>query len=330
MIKEQEDASDVGSIASDVSDEDTLMLHGPPWAKEGTLQVKEFYDSKGKKAKTRHWSQSFVVMDRGRLKTFDFLSKKKGNQNQHALGSGNWLDQATPVKNFSLNHSLTQMLPSGYNESRPHVFAVNLSAGGVVFFQAGTRDLVDEWVQTCNYWAARVSRASLLGGVSSVEYGWNRVLRAKSPTNETGPANEPTSILSMRIRDWTPPQPSETFATTSAEVQRHDLNQYCQTLQTDLQSHYDLKEGMLNQFVRDTSSKGAKPQLTVIKTPNRAKALANWERKHQYLLAECTKIMKYIEALDQAALVRARLQAIKYQSKSEEVFDQILSQPGIV
>ena len=34
---------------------------------------------------------------------------------------------------------------------------------------------MNEWVSTCNYWAARLSKEPLAGGVSNMEYGWNRV-----------------------------------------------------------------------------------------------------------------------------------------------------------
>ena len=52
---------------------------------------------------------------------------------------------------------------------------LSLADGGVYFFQAGTEELANEWVSTCNYWAARQSKEPLPGGVSNIEYGWNRV-----------------------------------------------------------------------------------------------------------------------------------------------------------
>ena len=77
----------------------------------------------------------------------------------------------------NLRHTITNALPPpGYNRSRPHVFALSMSNGGLYFFQAGTAELVNEWVATCNYWAARMSKEPLAGGVSSMEYGWGRCL----------------------------------------------------------------------------------------------------------------------------------------------------------
>jgi PH/SEC7 domain-containing protein len=52
---------------------------------------------------------------------------------------------------------------------------LTLANGGAYFFQAGTEELVNEWVSTCSYWAARTSKEPLAGGVSNMEYGWNCV-----------------------------------------------------------------------------------------------------------------------------------------------------------
>ena len=61
---------------------------------------------------------------------------------------------------------------------------MTLSGGAVYFFQAGTEDLVNEWVSTCNYWAARQSREPLSGGVSNMEYGWSRIEQQRSSLDE--------------------------------------------------------------------------------------------------------------------------------------------------
>lgn len=83
---------------------------------------------------------------------------------------------AQAVGELSLIHALCAALPApGYNKNRPHVFALTLATGSSFFFQAGTADLINEWVSTCNYWSARLSREPLTGGVSNMEYGWRRV-----------------------------------------------------------------------------------------------------------------------------------------------------------
>ncbi|KAH9459208.1 hypothetical protein Pst134EA_019357 [Puccinia striiformis f. sp. tritici] len=92
------------------------------------------------------------------------------------VGGGNWLPNAQLLGAITLSHALTSVLVSGYSKDRPHVFVLTLSNGASYFFQAGTEELVYEWVSTCNYWAARLSKEPLTGGVSNMEYGWNQLL----------------------------------------------------------------------------------------------------------------------------------------------------------
>lgn len=101
-----------------------------------------------------------------------------------------------------------------------------MSNGGLYFFQAGTAELVEEWVSTCNYWAARMSKEPLPGGVSNMEYGWGRCLEQ---LNEIGVdfdvrsvKSDPRSISSNNstyigdriiINEWKTPIPPSVSST---------------------------------------------------------------------------------------------------------------------
>jgi len=107
-------------------------------------------------------------------------------------------ETANHVGSLQLSHSLSHALPPpGYNRQRPFCMVLTLASGAVYFFQAGTEELVNEWVQTCNYWAARQSKEPLAGGVSNMEYGWNRVSDVLQPGRAT------SDDESVRIRDFT-------------------------------------------------------------------------------------------------------------------------------
>lgn len=202
IIKEaQEEEARTGSIlnssldAEDEIDDEELALIGAPWAKEGVLTRKHYWDAPSKRAKDKNWVETFVVVQRGTLSIFKFGDTQgngsggvKGSVSPLAgaggfvVGGGNWLSNATLLGEVSLAHCLSNALPPpGYNRARPHVFALTLASGAVYFFQAGTEDLVSEWVATCNYWAARQSKPPLAGGVSNMEYGWNTVLPTSYP-----------------------------------------------------------------------------------------------------------------------------------------------------
>jgi PH/SEC7 domain-containing protein len=147
---------------------------------------------------------------------------------------------------------------------------LTLANGGVYFFQAGTEELVNEWVSTCNYWAARTSKEPLAGGVSNMEYGWNRVEDAQSRSrsvSESEPREaDSISVKSGRSRfgwrdgmgtvrasqspwaekvfisDWKPPPPPTISSVHDEETQLEALQKYVSSLNKDLQRHNELRE----------------------------------------------------------------------------------------
>ena len=176
--------------------------------------------------------------------------------------------------NVILAHSLAHVLPPpGYNRQRPHCFVLTLASGGVFFFQAGTEDLLNEWVSTCNYWAARQSKEPLSGGVSNMEYGWNRVLDPITQIStihdeDTTSIADVTDTFSIRsgksikkrtwpdpgtigrsndrihINDWKPPMPSTVSSTHDEETQLEALQKQVKSLKQDLQTHNELRRPM--------------------------------------------------------------------------------------
>ncbi|EGG09477.1 uncharacterized protein MELLADRAFT_77145 [Melampsora larici-populina 98AG31] len=178
---EEESKEDPQEPPTLMSDEELALL-GAPWAKEGLLQRKQYWDAKGKRHKDKGWAQLFVVIHKGQLKMFQFgatgpsmSSSNQASGDGPTVGGGNWLSNAQPMGELTLTHSLSSALPSGYNRDRPCAFVLTLANESSYFFQAGTADLVNEWVSTCNYWSARLSKEPLTGGVSNMEYGWNQV-----------------------------------------------------------------------------------------------------------------------------------------------------------
>lgn len=175
-----------------------------------------------------------------------------------------------------LAHSLAHALPPpGYNRQRPHCMVLTLANGGVYFFQAGTEELVNEWVSTCNYWAARQSKEPLMGGVSNMEYGWSRVLdpvsrgRSVSEDDYSVRDTDNQSVRSGRsgrsrfkdmaatvradkspwadrtyINDWKPPLPPSVPSQHDEETQMEALQKHVAHLKTELQEHNELRTPM--------------------------------------------------------------------------------------
>ncbi|KAI6046151.1 hypothetical protein EDC04DRAFT_2865015 [Pisolithus marmoratus] len=323
--QEDEDRS-FTSVVSDstnisISDEELALL-GAPWAKEGMLCRKQYWESAGRRAKSKGWLDVFTVIQRGELNMFVFGTH--AGTSATVVGGGNWLENAQSVGTVHLAHSLAHVLPPpGYSKQRPHCMVLTLANGGVYFFQTGTEELVNEWVSTCNYWAARTSKEPLAGGISNMEYGWSRVSDSLHPrsVSENDPTRDldRTDTLSVRsgrsnrskfgwngiqtvraphspwteriyINDWKPPIPPSISSINDEETQLEALQKYVGTLKKDLKHHNELREPMA--------------ALYPPRSANSVKAQSNWEKKSQYLLTEIVKYESYIESLKNAMTLR--------------------------
>jgi PH and SEC7 domain-containing protein len=181
------------------------------------------------------------------------------------------------VGSIHLAHSLAHALPPpGYNKRR-HCMVLTQANRGVYFFQAGTEELVNEWVSTCNYWAARTSKEPLAGGVSNMEYGWSKVMDiyghgSHSPNDVPGesdavsvrsgkstrskygwrdgamtirgPYSHSPRVDKTFINDWKPPLPPTVSSVHDEEAQLDALRKHVTSLKKDLETHNELREPM--------------------------------------------------------------------------------------
>lgn len=318
------DSVDTADTTVSITDEE-LALQGAPWAKEGMLCRKQYWESTGKRAKDKSWTDVFVVIQKGTLNMFTFGEMSAASRGG-GVGGGNWLSNATPMGTVTLAHSLAHVLPPpGYNRSRPHCFVLTLSTDAVYFFQAGTEDLVNEWVSTCNYWAARTSKEPLQGGVSNMEYGWSKVEQMQSnpqPNNSVDNSDAYSDVFSVRsgrskiskrsfdvlgsarsnyspfamekifINDWKAPIPSTVPSMHDEETQMEALQKQVTILKRELSAHDKIQVPMQNMY---------QPR-----SPNFMKAMGNWEAKSKYLLAEVFKYETYVDCLRDAMSLRMK------------------------
>ncbi|KAL5334172.1 hypothetical protein BJX70DRAFT_402820 [Aspergillus crustosus] len=309
-------------------EDETLELAGAPWAKEGSLKHKHHLDSVDKRAKDRNWNECFAVIQQGWMRLFSFNAstksirqKAKRHPGGVVVGGGNWTENAEEIWKFLLRQSIASALPPpGYSKSRPHVWALSLPTGAVHLFQAGTPEIVREFVSSANYWSARLSKEPLIGGISNIEYGWsNAVINSalinsefnRSPPSSSGarPSIQ-SSIRSsidqqvvrpklpadrVNINDWTPPQQSMMAANLSEADQLKTLQNYVNNVEEELQRHNELRSAMVLAFSP--------------RHPNATKAMSNWERKSSYLLREIVKFRTYIDSLQNAIDAKNRIHA---------------------
>ena len=324
--EQQEDEPKVGEDDDAVSlSDDDLALLGAPWAKEGLLQRKHYWETNGKRAKERNWIQAFVVVSAGQLRMFQFDgsgTSSRGGPRGGGMGGGDWTSNASNVGEVPLTHALASVMPPpGYSRERPHCFVLSLPGGATYFLQAGTQDLVGEWVATCNYWAARLSREPLAGGISNMEYGWNRCLAPTTESAAPQTVSVDEDVMSIRsgksgkstlsrhsnypgttasghspwhnqppIIEWMPPSVPPGASSLPEENQLEALRKYLGVVRVSYAEHQALQ--------------GSLAKLYAPRTPSGTKAMGNWKRKSAYLLSECVKYQTYVDALQSAVRLK--------------------------
>ncbi|KAF1810664.1 SEC7-like protein [Eremomyces bilateralis CBS 781.70] len=312
-------SEEMGNGGVALLEDESLELEGPPWAKEGILQHRhhlERVDRAGKDSKKdKGWAEAFAVIEKGVMRLFLFKhgAGKDSSSSSPApfapVGGGNWLDNAEPAGEFLLRQTIASALPPpGFSPSRSHVWALSLPTGAVHLFQAGTPEMVVEWVTTANYWSARLSKAPLGEAVSNVEYGWGDGLlnaavglpRPSFASHDTARTSFEASFSASNsavrsgtrpgdratVHEWQQPTASMMASNLSEAEQLATLTAYVTTVEQELVTHNELRAAMRHVF----SARHA----------NTVRAMNNWERKSSYLLREIVKWRTYVEGLKEA------------------------------
>ncbi|KAI0005588.1 hypothetical protein F4779DRAFT_621028 [Xylariaceae sp. FL0662B] len=327
--------------ATQLLEDESLELLGPPWIKEGIVTHKHHLDGVDKKAKDRNWAEVFAVVQKGSMSLFSFSTKSMRQKaragRKHAagavVGGGNWQENATSVGTFSLRQTLASELPPpGYSRTRPHVWALSLPTGAVHLFQVGTPEISKEFVLTVNYWSARLSTHPLVGGVSNIEYGWseavinnalvNAIHDAPVPQRPGSAAAGRTSMHSRQGSRQSSLRSSFDMGTNSRPKlpgDRIHIAEWTPPAQSLRPSNCSEAEQLetLAAYVKSIEDDLQKhnelrsPMLLAF-TPrgqNAGKAMANWERKSSYLLREIVKFRTYVDCLQHAETRRAQIYA---------------------
>ncbi|KAG0744520.1 hypothetical protein G6F57_006377 [Rhizopus arrhizus] len=284
---------------------DELSLH----YKEGVVTRKHLLENASQKAKHREWKECYLEVKNGELWMYQEEQQQQQLQVPQDLLKRPHVAQFNNKYAFTgkipLNHTLSNPLPPpGYNRQRPHVFAIQQSDGGVYLFQTTSVKETQEWVSVCNYWAARISKEPLSGGVSNMEYGW-------------GDSNG-------MIHDWMPPTATMVSSQLCEKEQYQVLQNYLNELNNEINDHRDKKTKLLIKFP--------------VKSNNYQKVMANWEARAKYLLHEIIKYQNYCDALEknmpnddvveeeeeeEKLLITAEEEKLIYQTTQVDLFKEI-------
>lgn len=348
-------------------DDESLELAGAPWAKEGMVKHKHHLDSVDKRSKNRDWTECFAVIEKGWMRLFSFnmnarTLRAKSKQNRGAggggvVGGGNWMDNAEEVWKFLLRQTIASALPPpGYSKSRPHVWALSLPTGAVHLFQAGTPEIVKEFVTTANYWSARLSKEPLIGGVSNMEYGWSDAVVNTALLNLDNPNSTSNSNSNANSNNTIPDNASATYRSRPSlqsslrgsidaqlrprlpgdRVYINDWTPPQQSMSASALMEVDQLRALQTYVANVESELSSHNELRSLmllaftqRHPNAAKAMGNWERKSSYLLREIVKFRTYIDALGAASLAREKVEKER-EMREEREDEQLEAEEGDV
>ncbi|GAA5802856.1 hypothetical protein HPULCUR_008331 [Helicostylum pulchrum] len=257
--------SERSSISSQKKEAVTYTT-GTPYYKEGSVVIKHLLKSKDLKANRRDWKECYVVIERSQLNIY-----KRNISNDDSF--------AQLIESIDLKHTLAHVLPSGYSRQRQHAFTLQQSNGVVHVFQTESAQQVEEWVSTCNYWAARESKEPLVGGISSMEYGWGNCLDNTS---------------SATIHEWNSPSSPIIGSILEESTQLEVFHKHINELTSQLDQHRDIKSRMESHF---TGSKFS------------TRAMTNWKNKFHYLLSEIIKYQNYCISIEKSLSLHASIMA---------------------
>ncbi|KAH7338875.1 hypothetical protein B0J17DRAFT_717311 [Rhizoctonia solani] len=255
------------------------------WAKTGPLLWKSMKPTAGRIAKPKRWSSVIATV---RSSNFDMTGPPPPGNNTasgrrlgalsllHALAIEVPAPKGTKVRSFGLT------LASG----ETHVFEFQAPGGMFNKTKKAGPDAdteISAWVRACNYHAARFSRIPLPDAVTNVEYGWNGVGDPDDDQSSTNGRNR-----NVLIDDWSAPNLPTVEAQTDAETQLEEWDKQVRMCNAEFAEHGELRGKMMDLY-RSGSVQAQK-------------ALANWEKKAQYLLTEIVKYETYAEILKNTEL----------------------------
>ncbi|KAK9766176.1 hypothetical protein K7432_004940 [Basidiobolus ranarum] len=278
LVDDTEDIPKRNGVTLSTVDEENVK-----YTKLGHVTRKHLFERAGKKASNRQWRDCFAVVDKGEFRMYK--AGKSGKLGAEVLDEG-----SSQLGRVSLRHTLTSGLPPpGHSSSRPYVFALQLSHGGVYLFQVRSSEEVHEWVRICNFWAAKESKEPLPGAVSNLDYGWgsDQSVWAQG-IKDADSTKESASVGSkfedhIGLHDWTEPSNPMVQSGLNKTQQYNSLARHVSELEYELEKHMSFHSVLQIRFSPNSS--------------NMAKAFSSWERKSQYILHELIKYQTYVDCL---------------------------------
>ncbi|OBA20589.1 hypothetical protein METBIDRAFT_32567 [Metschnikowia bicuspidata var. bicuspidata NRRL YB-4993] len=283
------------------------------------------------------FTEYFVVVSKGELRLYSFdpkvvkkqQDKLKKVERKHAfyefdkaageedddVGDGNWLNNAAHIGNYNLCSTYAQL-----ERSIPGHQTSSTSSQKVIFslsfprvskrlpkkflFEAGTTEVANEFINTCNFWASKLTAVPTLEeSMSSIEYGWTNL----DALILIGEAFKKTKLISK----WEA-LPKGVYLSNLSSLEsnigssyaNHEgmLRQFAQTLK-----YYNNLKTLFNDFNRQKYH-FMKQFRKYSNTSNYKLVMSNYENRAQEYKAEFSKYKTYITMLGYGLKMRFDLE----------------------
>lgn len=288
------------------------------------------------------YAEHFVVVSKGELSLYSFdpkvikkhqqkLKKLKipadGDDNESSeVGDGNWLKNAAKIGTYNLcstyaqfeRHS-TGMLLSTSAKKKSILWSLSFPKVShkqpkKVVFEAGTKEIALEFINTCNFWASKITAIPTNEeSISSIEYGWNNIDKLIARKEE---------FKKMKnIQKWEP-LPKGVYLSNYVENSEIDdearnfgmMKQFVKTVNyyNNLRKVYQEFNQLKLKFISNFKSK------PLSNTSNYSRIMVNYENKSNDYLLELRKYKNYLIMLGFGLQLRFDLQDDELNDRREE------------
>lgn len=294
------------------------------------------------------FTEYFVVVSKGELRLYSFdpkvikkhakkIRKQLGllvddvDDDGDDIGDGNWLKNAANVGNYNLCSTIAaiEKLSSSSSPSLSKKINFSLTFPKVskrpqkkFVFEAGTMEVASEFINTCNFWASKITAVPALEeSLSSIQYGW---------TNVDALVNSNDAFKKMKgITKWEQ-LPKGVYLSNCVitdpiegeEELAHEgmLKQFVLTLK-----YYNNLKGLYNTFTQ-TKTKFMKNFRRYSGTSNYKLVVGNYENRAIEYKAELSKYKSYLIMLGYGLKLRFDLEE---EDRDEALLEQIKNDESI-
>lgn len=281
--------SDIDSL-KDKHDE-KLEKIGPPWLISGVVKTEVNIDKKKSKINWftkltqrnnnyKSWQDSKILVQKGLLKQFDFNSiddlnsfnTTNSSSYVNSIGTYNLYSGIASLledERFSKNHTEV-----GWKLRIPMIIDHNNER--VFIFYSKNLEIANNFIETCNFWAARITQVPSINDSSKDEYGWSDSILIMDKGFEN-----------IRVSKWEV-NSKKSFIPSSYSIneQLNKLKVYLKYLNDEILKHEHLKPVIIRVWSKKRSLKD-KYQLV----------MNNWTIKYNHLLKDRNQFQTYLDTL---------------------------------